>query len=220
MSLLTAIVACTAAFLAVGMVWRRANGPEPGLDQRVTDVSDDMDSRPFTDEVSVPQVVTWTTESAERSHPGRKRSSNQDAVFSDPELGLFVVADGMGGHQGGERASEMVVEALAALSRAPMPVLFRRPDVLVQAVESANRSILAMAARQKMLAGMGSTVTAMWMAREESLLVLAHVGDSRCYRLRGGRLECLTEDHVADERSGAHAGRLTRAVGVLSLIHI
>jgi len=129
------------------------------------------------------------------THVGRTRRINQDAFdrFDDRERGeiLLVVADGLGGHRGGEIASKMAVGTLGKLVRE----IEGDPEVrLHQAVERANRFIFDAAAKDRTLKGMGTTVVALLLCADGRAWV-AHAGDSRLYRIRGGRLEALTEDH-------------------------
>jgi protein phosphatase len=114
---------------------------------------------------------------------GRLRQSNEDAlVLADP---VFAVADGMGGARAGEVASAMAVAALYGLAGGA--------DELVGALEDVNARIHAAAQADASLTGMGTTATAALITRDE--LVVAHVGDSRAYLLRDGRLQQVTEDH-------------------------
>jgi protein phosphatase len=107
----------------------------------------------------------------------------------DQDAGLFVVADGMGGHNAGEVASGMAIEALARVVRASTG---RSSALLEEAVREANAEIFAAAARRPDCAGMGTTVAAVLVT--DAGVSIASVGDSRVYRLRGGRLVQLTED--------------------------
>ena len=122
-----------------------------------------------------------------RTHVGR-RANNEDSLCAAPELGLFVVADGMGGYEGGEVASRIAVttvrEQLLAAERLDGVELGR-------AVSSAHCSVRE--ARSGRLAAMGSTLDALLLAGGR--VAVAHVGDSRVYRLRGGVLAQLTRDH-------------------------
>ncbi|MDB4981570.1 MAG: serine/threonine phosphatase [Myxococcales bacterium] len=137
---------------------------------------------------------------------GRKRHHNEDSLLCNNELSLFAVADGMGGHLGGERASRMAVEILereiekarregtlaAAAANAgketdPVGALLR------QAVIEADRSIYETALATPALAGMGTTLTALLFDGDQ--LHMGHVGDSRAYLYRDGRARQLTEDH-------------------------
>jgi protein phosphatase len=125
-------------------------------------------------------------EHAALSDVGMKREGNEDSYVELPPL--FAVADGMGGAQAGEVASGIVAETLAAA--AERDVL---PDELADAVQEANARIHSMAKEDKSLEGMGTTTTAGWVGKDT--LRIAHVGDSRAYRLRDDGLEQLTEDH-------------------------
>jgi protein phosphatase len=139
------------------------------------------------------------------SDVGRKREMNEDAFLVDEELSLFVVADGMGGHQGGDTASRLAVDTLQnALrrSRSEHPELFTErvaieasplPSILRQAMEEACLSIFRMAQGAPSLHGMGTTVTALLVHGPHAFV--AHVGDSRLYLIRGGRLQQLSDDH-------------------------
>ena len=130
---------------------------------------------------------SWTA----LSDIGRVRTHNEDSVLAQPPL--FVVADGLGGHEAGEVASAIAVETLR--DHAP-----RRPDAkaLARAVKAANREVIRAAREGYGKAGMGTTMTAAIV--EGNRIVLAHVGDSRAYLLHAGALQQLTDDHsmVAD----------------------
>jgi protein phosphatase len=129
------------------------------------------------------------------THVGRTRRINQDAFdrFDDPERGeiLLVVADGLGGHRGGEIASKMAVGTLGKLVR---EIEGDPENRLRQAVERANRFIFDAAAKDRTLKGMGTTVVALLLCADGRAWV-AHAGDSRLYRIRDGGFEALTEDH-------------------------
>lgn len=129
------------------------------------------------------------------SHVGRIRKSNQDAFdrFDDPARGeiLLAVADGMGGHRGGETASRMAIGTLGKLCREGKG---EPPERLRRAIERANFEIHGLASRDTMLRGMGTTVVALLLC-ESGPSFVAHVGDSRLYRLRDGAFGPLTEDH-------------------------
>jgi serine/threonine protein phosphatase PrpC len=132
---------------------------------------------------------------------GRRRRRNEDAYVLEPPL--FAVADGMGGAQAGEVASRLAVDAFREFHEADELEPEERLSAIIQ---EANRRIYERAREDTQASGMGTTVTAA-LVGEESISV-GHVGDSRAYRLRGGRLEQLTDDHslVADLVRG---GRLT-----------
>ena len=156
-----------------------------------------------------------------RTDVGTKLTSNEDAMLVLPEVGLYAVADGMGGHTGGEIASQLAVEAIARTFSDPAPsplVMLNLPPQatqIVQGIAAANEAIRSMAARTPWRSEMGTTVVALRFAPEKGHVYVAHVGDSRCYRLRAGKLEQLTHDHTMAEFgvSGKEARRLSRAVG-------
>jgi protein phosphatase len=136
---------------------------------------------------------------------GRRREHNEDAFLVDLETGLFIVADGMGGHAGGGTASAIAVrsiqesvkaarEASPQSFAAPTPAdVGNFPTMLRLSVESASRAIFRAAQEDPDLAGMGTTVTAALVTGRAAFV--AHVGDSRCYLVRGGRIFQLSEDH-------------------------
>jgi protein phosphatase len=148
----------------------------------------------------------WRTDAAAHTHVGRVRKENQDAYGMFPELGFFVVADGLGGHRAGEVASRMAVDTLrAALETTDdddlTPVTDPRGSSsiggrrLVIAVEEANRRIRD-ASRDPAHAGMGSTMAAVLFDERHGVVAVCHVGDSRVFRVRAGVVEQLTEDHT------------------------
>ena len=128
------------------------------------------------------------------SDVGQKRSTNQDAYgsFGRPSgERLLVIADGMGGHRGGEVASQVAVAAIQAAFETSTAA----PDeLLLDAFQEANVRVRERAHREPQLAGMGTTGVALWLGKKGRAWV-AHVGDSRAYRLRDGILEPLTSDH-------------------------
>lgn len=160
---------------------------------------------------------------------GRRRKHNEDAYLCDDALGLWVVADGMGGQAAGEVASqqtvetvhEMVIRALRAKSSSPD---INHSRVLESAIQAATYMVFGMAELDREKAGMGTTISAMLVSPRGT--VLAQVGDSRIYRIRGGRAEQLTEDHTLvnwqirqglitqeEARQSRQRNVITRAVG-------
>lgn len=152
---------------------------------------------------------------------GRVRQANEDAFLAVD--GLFAVADGMGGHQAGEVASHLALECLQDQFSAA------GTDVLVRAVEEANRSLVSRSGADPSLAGMGTTLVAMALvdASGRDAIGVVNVGDSRLYLLSDGELAQITEDHslvATMERQGrltaaeaaVHPQRniLTRALGI------
>lgn len=159
------------------------------------------------------------TRHSARTHAGLVRAANEDAVLARP--GLWVVSDGMGGHDAGDFASGAVVEALAAIPAdlGPATLMHAARD----AVQDAHRAIAAEAARRG--ATIGATVVILVIADAHFLCLWA--GDSRLYRLRDGALEMLSLDHSvvgqmveagdltwAEAETHPQANQITRAVGV------
>jgi serine/threonine protein phosphatase PrpC len=153
---------------------------------------------------------------------GRVRSNNQDS-FLVREDDLFAVADGMGGHQGGEVASSLALEILGQAHDEPST------STLVRAVRSANQAVFDKAGSDPDLKGMGTTLTALAdvETQEGRRLGIVNVGDSRLYRVRDDRIEQLTDDHslvaslvrqgrITAEEAESHPQRniLTRALGI------
>lgn len=135
--------------------------------------------------------------------PGRLRQNNEDAVFAEARLGLAVLADGMGGHNAGEVASQMAITAIGselahAFETTPPHRLTEQgipfaQAALVDVIRRTNAAIHLAAQQNLRYAGMGATLVAALFFDDR--LVVAHVGDSRLYRLRAGELICLTRDH-------------------------
>ncbi len=142
-------------------------------------------------------------EEATRTDTGRQRNANEDSLFTRSPV--FVVADGMGGAQAGEVASKAAAESFdRELPQAPPERLLR------ETIETANRAIHERAQKDPDLAGMGTTITAAIVDPESEEVAIGHVGDSRAYRLRGGKLERLTRDHSLVEEM-RRKGQLTDA---------
>jgi len=123
---------------------------------------------------------------------GRKRDHNEDNFLIEEKLALYAVADGMGGHQAGERASKMALDRLCGV----IGEGDERPDtlqVLREAAQAAGAAIFGAAQANEELHGMGTTLTALWFQRGRAYL--AHVGDSRAYLYRDGRIQQLSDDH-------------------------
>ena len=156
-----------------------------------------------------------------RTHVGRIRRQNEDAAWLDEARGVFAIADGMGGHLAGEVASKMAIDAVMAATEGERTA---GVSVLRAAAERAHEAILAHAEMHPECSGMGTTLSVMW--RGGRYMYIAHVGDSRIYRLRGGKLEQITEDHslveelvrakiITREEARTHPRRniITRALG-------
>jgi protein phosphatase len=138
------------------------------------------------------------------SDTGKVREHNEDAIAFEVDLGLLVLADGMGGYNAGEVASGIAVKTISKLIREfaeredfssadPVSGLSRRSIVLRDAIQRANKIIYQTAKSQPNCEGMGTTVVAALF--NDNRVTIAHVGDSRLYRLRGGQFEQLTMDH-------------------------
>jgi serine/threonine protein phosphatase PrpC len=135
---------------------------------------------------------------------GLRRKQNQDTGAVRPDLGLFIVADGMGGHQGGETASQMCVETLIqAIESSDGP----DSTLLEQAITSANNAILKRAGEDSKLTGMGTTATVLRI--RGSTATLLQVGDSRAYFWRPEGIWQLTRDHSLVQEK-LRAGLITR----------
>jgi protein phosphatase len=169
--------------------------------------------------------------------PGRARSNNEDSVATDESVALAVLADGMGGYNAGEVASNMATSFIRtelgrwlreASGQASDAEVRRAMDICV---DNANRAIFNSANANPQYAGMGTTLVVA-VFREDRVL-LGHVGDSRCYRLRAGRLQQITRDHsllqeqidaglITQEQAAFSANKnlVTRAVGVEDTVQL
>jgi serine/threonine protein phosphatase PrpC len=147
-----------------------------------------------------------TVSSAVLSHPGLRREANEDTVCARPDLGLFLVADGMGGHAAGEVASRVAAQAIEAFindtrdadvnTTWPFPydtTLSLDGNRLTAAFRLANRRITAAMQEDEALRTMATTAAALLI--NKGTPVVAHVGDSRLYRWRAGTLVQITQDH-------------------------
>jgi protein phosphatase len=162
---------------------------------------------------------------AARSDLGRRRPANEDTYALAPELGLYLVADGMGGHRAGQVASGLAARAAVASLRVPREAPSGAVERLRACVVAANAEIVASSRAKPELAGMGTTVVA--LLAENARVALAHVGDSRAYLVRGKAIRRLTEDHtlvgelvrrgeISERAAASHPQRhvLLRALGV------
>lgn len=149
----------------------------------------------------------------EKTDKGRRRPKNEDALYVDRNKGLFVVADGLGGHLGGEVASKMCVEEIVGFfSEIESKAISE--NRLKEAIEQANASIYARSLTDGSLRGMGTTVVLSLM--RDGILWLAHVGDSRAYFLTENGFRQLTEDHAMPPPFAS----LLRAVGVDETVEV
>ena len=167
---------------------------------------------------------------------GKKRQSNEDAYFMDDMLGLYVVADGMGGHAAGEVASQEAVETVYGMVKRGLSSLHELEDpvadedaraacrLMESAIQAATYMVFSMAEMDRGKSGMGTTISTMLVLGEYA--ITAQVGDSRIYRVRGAEVEQLTEDHTLiawqlkqglitpqEAKKSPHRNVITRAVG-------
>ncbi|MEM7431341.1 MAG: Stp1/IreP family PP2C-type Ser/Thr phosphatase [Pseudomonadota bacterium] len=173
---------------------------------------------------------------AELTDTGRVREHNEDAIGSNPDIGLMVLADGMGGYNAGEVASGIAIQIVTELAAEganrenrdeidPHSGYMRQSIVLRDAVYRANKIIFQTAQSQTHCEGMGTTIVAAMFY--DNKISIAHVGDSRAYRLRGGQLEQITMDHsllqelvdrgfysVEEAQRSTNRNYVTRALGV------
>jgi len=167
---------------------------------------------------------------------GRRRKTNEDAFYVDDDLGLYVVADGMGGHAAGEVASQEAVETVYGMIKRGRDSLSELYPPLVDgdaraacrlmesAVQAATYMVFSMAELDRGKTGMGTTISTLLLLG--GYAVMAQVGDSRIYRVRKGKAEQLTEDHTLvswqlkqgiitpqEAKTSPHRNVITRAVG-------
>ncbi len=165
-------------------------------------------------------LLVWS--SACETHPGKVRTVNEDACLDLPELGLWAVADGMGGHEGGEIASQLIIDQLRNINE-PSEIHSFVAEIKTRLLD-ANQQLREMASQRFQNRTIGSTIVA--MAAFGNQCAFIWVGDSRIYRLRNARLEKITKDHSMVEdyiaqgliqpeeaESSGIANVLTRAVG-------
>jgi len=147
-----------------------------------------------------------TVSSAVLSHPGLRREANEDSVCARPDIGLFLVADGMGGHAAGEVASKLAAQVIETFINDTRhadvnttwpfpydPALTLDGNRLTAAFRLANRRLALAMEQDEKLRGMATTAAAVLVGKEKP--IVAHVGDSRVYLWREGELKQITEDH-------------------------
>jgi serine/threonine protein phosphatase PrpC len=187
--------------------------------------------------------MSFTVRSYGMTDIGRRRQQNEDAFLRNDDLRLFIVADGMGGHASGEVASKMAAETVGEFyqrtkdEEATWPYKVDRSlsyieNRLVCGIKLANFRIYEAANRDIRYKGMGTTIVAAMIKGDK--IYLAHVGDSRCYRIRGPKIEQLTRDHslledykeakpdMTDEeqRNFPHKNVITRALGMRDTVQV
>jgi protein phosphatase len=175
------------------------------------------------------------------SHPGMVRTHNEDSVFVDREAGIAVLADGMGGYNAGEVASGIAVNAVSSgmlpelradreLSKVDIATgLTHAALLLQQKIAAANKGIYEAAQARPECAGMGTTLVSLVFC--DNRVSIGHIGDSRCYRLRGEKFEQLTHDHsllqeqidsgqitAEQARYSLNKNLVTRALGIEAIV--
>jgi protein phosphatase len=178
-----------------------------------------------------------------RTDKGRKRSHNEDALYSDQLMGLFVIADGMGGHKAGEVASRIAVENIVedlekSLSDHEYPIMGEYRDEfsqetnkLASSVRLANSEIFKAAQEKSECHGMGATVVALYLSG--NVMSVAYVGDSRLYLIRDNGIDQLTDDHSLvyeqlkdgvisekEAKESRYKNIITRALGAESTVEV
>lgn len=190
----------------------------------------------------MPKTLRGKIEFAQLSDTGRVREHNEDAIGSDPEIGLMVLADGMGGYNAGEVASGIAVQIVSELAAEGAKRenrdeidshsgMMRQSIVLRDAVYRANKIIFQTAQSQTHCEGMGTTIVAAMFY--DNKISIAHVGDSRAYRLRDGKFEQVTLDHsllqelvdrgfysAEEAQRSTNRNYVTRALGVEPTVEV
>jgi serine/threonine protein phosphatase PrpC len=181
-------------------------------------------------------IVDQRCRSAGLTDVGRKRKVNQDAFLLDDDIGLYVVADGMGGHAAGEVASQEAVETVFGMVKRGLGTIPEIREELTEeraraacrmmegAIQAATYMLFALAELDKQMSGMGTTISALLVLYDYA--VSAQVGDSRIYRIRDFQSEQITEDHTLvawqmaqgliteeEAKRSPHRNVITRAVG-------
>lgn len=144
------------------------------------------------EELGLSAAGNYRIHAAALTDVGRERSVNEDSMYLDHELELFLVCDGMGGHANGQLASQMAVQCIVETTKSQEAIQSER-EQLVHGLESANQRVFAHAGQNPDCRGMGTT--AVGIRIDDTRLQVCHVGDSRLYRLRGSGLQLLTRDH-------------------------
>lgn len=165
------------------------------------------------------------------THPGRSRELNEDSLYVNEDAGLFVLADGMGGHNAGEVASALAVALVSALIEEELESGEDFAELVREAIAKTNTVILSKSVNNTAWSEMGATLVVALLSDSE--MIIAHVGDSRAYSVTKGEIIQLTEDHtfVADwlkrglitkEQARTHHQRhgLTEALGVTDEVDV
>lgn len=147
------------------------------------------------------------------THTGKVRSHNEDAYGMYPDLSLFILADGLGGHAGGEVASRLAVEVLKDKITSNYNILREVRSNIINAIKNANTRIILEASKDDSLHDMGTTIVVVKVENDKA--IVAHVGDSRAYLVREDKITQITKDHTVAEEY-IRAGLLTPEEAVYS----
>lgn len=173
-------------------------------------------------------TLRFSAQSAGATDTGAQREQNEDAFFLDEDAGVYLVCDGMGGHASGQIASELATRTVAEFmlgGQTPPP----NEEPLAAALQQANQAILNRANQDSACRGMGTT--AVGIRTEDDLVHICHCGDSRCYLVRDGKIQQVTEDHslqnlykrkpeLAQKLGPAHSNVIVRAIGLEPVVEI
>ena len=180
-------------------------------------------------EPGVSTMARFATYAVGRTDVGRQRTTNEDAMLVDDQLGLYLVCDGMGGHASGQIASDLAVRTIAQSLKTGEPVPQNGEDPLQAAMQAANQTVYQRSQVDPACHGMGTT--AVGLRVEADLLHICHCGDSRVYLLRGGKLSQLTRDHslvnlykdkpeLEGQMGPASSNVIVRAIGLEERVEI
>jgi protein phosphatase len=229
---IAALAAWVARVLATAPVFMRSEvgagagaGKPPKIDpaESLPKLAEDEDEEP-----TGPHAMILVT-AVGRTDTGKKRATNEDAYLILEDHHVLAIADGMGRHAAGEVASAIatsaIEEAFAQSKRTDadeLPSLSKRANQLRSAILYANARIWKKGQENARYEGMGTTVVAAYFSPNKQKVYLAHVGDSRCYRLRAGELKQLTLDHTlgAAGIKGRNEAVLVRALGVEPTVEV
>jgi len=173
------------------------------------------------------------TQYVAKSDVGNIRKTNEDSYCADPSIGLFIVADGMGGQAAGEVASQTTVEVIKNGMVAWLNKYQPSQELFAKAIRVANTAVHELARRKAGMKGMGTTVSGILLDSSNNRYYVANVGDSRVYRIRGGKIEQLTMDHslvalqlsmgiiTPDEaKKASHRNVITQAIGAAESVNV
>jgi protein phosphatase len=160
---------------------------------------------------------------------GVQRTHNEDSMFLDPETGVYVICDGMGGHASGAVASQLAIATIREVIRIGDPPTPPDGEPMVTAILQANAAVYSQSLADPECRGMGTTVVA--VRQEDDILHVCHVGDSRIYLLRGDTFSQVTRDHslinlyadnpeLAGKLGPAHSNIIVRAVGLRDHVEV